>query len=171
MKKLLIIFIALMAISGVMQKIIGDKNIFRSMSTTMQKDDDPNSSTKRLAKENRELSAKMAAEKKQHQSGLNTELERRLEALGETSAKLGTNEALIYLFNDSGRDAIFSVERKDGTKYAPDLHVAAGRYEKLLVKEFYRAYVGVNGKSGKWVVGTDIQPEMGFANVFGCFYK
>lgn len=170
MKKILILFVAMVVIGGVMQKIVGNKNVFQTMGT-MQKDNDPNSSTRRLAKEQREFSAKVETERKQQQDGWDSELNRRLKALGETSVKLGTNEALIYLFNDSRREVVFSVERKDRTKYAPDVPVAAGRYEKLLVKEFYRAYVGINGENEKWVVGADTRPEMHFANVFGCFYK
>ncbi|MEO6994768.1 MAG: hypothetical protein ABI273_14260 [Lacunisphaera sp.] len=170
MKKILILFVVMMAIGGILQKIVGSKNVFQSMGT-LQKDNDPNSSTRRLAKEQRDFSAKVETEQKQQWANADSELARRLTTLGETEVKLGTNEALIYLFNDSGHNVTFIVQRQDKTKYAPDISVAAGRYEKLLVKNFYRAWVGINGESGKWVLGSDVRPGRYSANIFGCFYK
>lgn len=170
-RKYIVICILFSAACMVFQK--KGQVLIRSMGYA-QRDNDPNSTVRKMAAEQRALTAKAEAAEEQAQNRLDADFVRRLKAVGELPLDLSRGEVAIYLFNDSKRGVSFSIMRADKTKFTDDVSVPVGRFEKVLIKDDYRIYVRANEGVRVWVVDTGTRvgrDKIIIPRAFGCVYR
>lgn len=148
MRKFIIICVVFGAVCSVFQKQ-GQKFI-KSMGYA-QRDDDPNSRTRRLATEQRVESEKQETLVRVASERNNADFNRRMTALGVLPLKVPLHKMAVYVFNDSAREITFSLVRADGQSTGnPDMVVAAGGYDNIEIPFGGVVYIWAKGTLRRW---------------------
>jgi hypothetical protein len=146
-RKFIIICVAFGVVCAVFQKR-GQKFI-KSMGYA-QRDNDPNSSTRRLAAKRRTGIEKDETRKRVTNERNDADFNRRLKALGVLPA-VSPGKIAVYVFNDSARAITFSIVYPDGKLTGtPDMVVAPGGYENTEIAFGGVVYIWAKGTVRRW---------------------
>ena len=134
-----------------------------------QLDNDPNSTVRKMAAEQRKISENNDAKRRALGERFEADFDRRMRALGVLPLLVPAHKKAIYIFNDSARQIEFSIVRADGKLAdASDVSIDARSHGVMeLSLTGGTVYIVANGTLKRWKFNID--DEYGIINRCGGF--